>query len=89
MLKKFWIAFIAAMPISAGAVAPLVIGGLAAGVGIIGVSIWRSVSPVDMQQAFSFFSSCWTCQMFSDIISHLNMYDRLFRLIEKDRHWDS
>lgn len=68
MIKKFWIAFLAAMPISAGAVAPLVIGGLAAGVGIIGVSIWRSVSPVDMQQAFSFFSSCWTCQMFSDIM---------------------
>ena len=56
------------MPISAGAVAPLVLGGLAAGVGIIGVSVWRSVSPVDMQQAFSFFSSCWTCQIFSDIM---------------------
>ncbi len=68
-LKKFWLLFVAAMPISAGAIAPLVIGGLVAGaVGILGASIWRSVSPVNMQQAFSFFSSCWTCQMFSDIM---------------------
>lgn len=68
VLKKFWIAFIAAMPISAGAIAPLVMAGLAAGVGILGVSVWRSVSPVNPQQAFDFFSSCWTCQMFSDIM---------------------
>lgn len=67
-LKKFWMLFIASMPISAGAIAPLVLGGLAAGVGIVGVSIWRSVAPVNMQQAFSFFSSCWTCQIFSDIM---------------------
>ena len=68
VLKKIWIAFLAAMPISAGAIAPLVVGVLAAGVGIVGVSIWRSVAPVNMQQAFSFFSSCWTCQMFSDVM---------------------
>jgi hypothetical protein len=68
LLKKFWIAFIAAMPISAGAIGPLLVGGLAAAVGIIGVSIWRSVSPVNMHEAFNFFSSCWTCQMFSDIM---------------------
>ena len=67
-LKKFWLAFLAAMPISAGAIGPLVIGTLAAGVGIVGVSIWRSVSPVNLEQAFAFFSSCWTCQMFSDIM---------------------
>lgn len=67
-LKKFWLLFIAAMPISAGAVAPLVLGGLAAGVGILGVTIWRNISPVNVQQAFDFFSSCWTCQMFSDIM---------------------
>lgn len=67
-IKKFWILFIAAMPLSAGAIAPLVVGLLGAGVGIIGVSIWRSVSPVDMQSAYNFFSSCWTCQIFSDIM---------------------
>jgi len=68
VLKKFWLALIAMMPISAGAVAPLVLGTLAAGVGIIGASIWRSVSPVDMKQSFEFFSSCWTCQIFSDLM---------------------
>ena len=84
ILKKFWFWFIAAMPISAGAVAPLVIGGLAAGVGIIGVSIWRSVSPVDMQQAFSFFSSCWTCQMFSDIMLTMsNILPGIYRSLGK------
>ena len=68
LLKKFWFLFVAAMPISAGAVAPIVIGGLVAAAGIVGVSIWRSVSPVNVQDAYNFFSSCWTCQMFSDIM---------------------
>nr|MBQ0091664.1 hypothetical protein [Candidatus Enterousia merdequi] len=68
VLKKFWLALIAMMPISAGAVGPLLIGGIAIGTGILGVSIWRSVAPVDMQQALSFFSSCWTCQVFSDVM---------------------
>lgn len=86
IIKKFWFAFVAAMPISAGAIAPLVIGGLAAGVGIVGFSIWRTVSPVDMQQAFSFFSSCWTCQMFSDIMLTMSnilpgLYKSLGRII--------
>lgn len=81
-LKKFWILFIASMPISAGAIAPLVIGLLGAGVGIIGVSIWRSVSPVDMQSAYSFFSSCWTCQIFSDImITMSNLLPGLYKSI--------
>jgi len=68
MIKKFLMAIIAMMPISAGAVAPLVLGGLAIGAGIIGVSVWRSVSPVDMASALSFFSTCWTCQIFSDVM---------------------
>ena len=67
-LKKFWLAFVAMMPVSAGAVAPLVLGLIGGVVGIIGVSIWRNVAPVDMQQAYSFFSSCWTCQIFSDVM---------------------
>ena len=68
VLKKFWMALIAMMPISAGAVGPFLWGTMAVGVGIIGVSIWRTVSPVDMKEALSVFSSCWTCQMFSDIM---------------------
>ena len=81
-IKKFWIAFVAAMPISAGAIAPLVLGVLGAGVGIIGVSIWRSVSPVDMQSAYNFFSSCWTCQIFSDVmIAMSNLLPGVYKAI--------
>ena len=67
-LKKFWIVFLSFLPFTAGAVAPLVVGGIA-GVGVIaGFSIYRSMSPVNMADAYSFFSSCWSCQMFSDIM---------------------
>lgn len=59
---------VAMLPMTAGAVAPVVIGAGAAVVGIVGVSIWRSVAPVDMGQALSFFTSCWTCQIFSDVM---------------------
>ena len=84
VLKKFFLGFLAAMPISAGAVAPLVIGTLAAGVGIIGVSIWRSVSPVNLEQAFSFFSSCWTCQVFSDVMLTMsNILPGIYRALGK------
>ncbi len=68
VLKKFWMALVAMMPISAGAVAPFVLAGLAVGTGIIGVSIWRTAAPVDIKSALDFFSTCWTCQMFSDIM---------------------
>ncbi len=67
-LKKFWAFLIALFPCGAWALAPLAIGAIAAGVGIVGVSIWRSVSPVNMQDALDFFSSCWTCQIFSDVM---------------------
>ena len=67
-LKKIWMLFVAIIPMSAGAVAPLVIGAAAVGVGIIGVSVWRSVAPVNLQDAYNFFSTCWTCQIFSDIM---------------------
>ncbi|MBO7644709.1 MAG: hypothetical protein J6S57_00180 [Alphaproteobacteria bacterium] len=68
MLKKFWMFLIAAFPFGSWALTPLAIGAIAVGVGIVGVSIWRSVSPVNMQQALEFFSSCWTCQVFSDVM---------------------
>lgn len=67
-LKKFWLWLIALLPLSAGAVAPLVIGGVAVGLGIIGVSVWRTASPVSISDALDFFSSCWTCQIFSDVM---------------------
>lgn len=81
-LKKFWIVFLSFLPFSAGAIAPLVIGGIA-GVGIIaGFSIYRSVAPVNMADALSFFSTCWSCQMFSDIMSTMsNLLPRAYHAI--------
>ncbi|MBR3148121.1 MAG: hypothetical protein IKF41_02120 [Alphaproteobacteria bacterium] len=78
-LKKFWVWFVALMPFASWGVAPLVLGGAAVGVGIIGVSIWRSVSPVDMKSALDFFTSCWTCQIFSDVmISMSNLLPKVY-----------
>ena len=71
-LKKFLFAIFAITPFSAGAIGPLAIAGIVAGVGIIGASIWRSVSPVNMESALDFFTSCWTCQIFSDVMLELS-----------------
>lgn len=78
-LKKFWITFLSFLPLTAGAITPFVIGGIA-GVGVIaGFSIYRSVAPVDMNGAYSFFSSCWSCQMFSDIMATMsNILPRIY-----------
>lgn len=82
VLKNFWLWFIALFPFGAGAVVPLVIGGAAIGVGIIGVSVWRTASPVDMASALDFFSSCWTCQIFSDVmISMSNLLPKVYSAI--------
>lgn len=83
-LKKFWMGLVALFPMSALALHPLVIGGIATGVGIIGVSIWRTAAPVDMQSALDFFSSCWTCQIFSDImISMSNLLPRAYSALAR------
>lgn len=71
-LKKFWIVFLSFLPIGAGAVAPFVVIGGVAATAIAGYSIYRSLVPVDMTQALNFFSSCWSCQMFSDIMSTMS-----------------
>lgn len=83
-IKKFWILFLSFLPFGAGAVAPLVIGGIA-GVGVIaGFSIYRSYSPVDMASALNFFSSCWSCQLFYDIMSAMsNLLPRAYSAIGK------
>ncbi len=81
-LKKFWIVFLSFLPLSAGAVAPLVAGGIAGAVGIIGFSIYRSMSPVNMSDALAFFSSCWSCQMFSDVMLTMsNLLPRCYSAI--------
>ena len=71
-LKKFWIVFVSFLPFTAGAVAPLVVGAIA-GVGVLaGFSIYRSVAPVNMNDALNFFTTCWSCQMFSDIMGTIS-----------------
>ena len=71
-LKNFWRVFITFLPLSAGAIAPFVVGAIAGGAVLAGFSIYRSSVPVNMNDAFSFFSSCWSCQMFSDIIGTMS-----------------
>lgn len=71
-LKKFWIVFLSFLPFGAGAVAPLVIAGLAGATAIAGFSIYRTMAPVNMADAYKFFSSCWSCQMFSDIMATMS-----------------
>ena len=71
-LKKFWIVFVSFLPFTAGAAAPLVVGAIA-GVGVIaGFSIYRTAVPVNMADALNFFSSCWSCQMFSDVVATIS-----------------
>ena len=71
-LKKFWIIFLSFLPFSAGAVAPFVVGSIA-GLGVIaGFSIYRTMAPVNMADAMNFFSTCWSCQMFSDIMATMS-----------------
>ena len=71
-LKKFWITFVSFLPLSAGAVSPFLIGGAVLGAGIIGYSVYRSVAPVNLADALSFFSTCWSCQLFSDIVATMS-----------------
>ncbi|MBE6457780.1 MAG: hypothetical protein E7011_03175 [Alphaproteobacteria bacterium] len=71
-LKKFWIVFLSFLPWAAGAAVPLLVGGIA-GVGVLaGFSIYRTAVPVSPTDAYQFFSSCWTCQMFSDIMATMS-----------------
>ena len=71
-LKKFWIVFVSFLPFTAVAAAPLVVGAIA-GVGVIaGFSIYRTAVPVNMADALNFFSSCWSCQMFSDVVATIS-----------------
>lgn len=81
-LKKFWIVFLSFLPFTAGAAAPLLIGGIAGVGAIAGFSIYRSAAPVNMSDALAFFSSCWSCQMFSDIMAAMsNLLPRAYSAI--------
>lgn len=83
-LKKFWIVFVSFLPFSAGAIAPAVLGGIAGIGAIAGFSIYRSAVPVNMADALSFFSTCWTCQMFADIMATMSsILPRIYNEIGK------
>ncbi|MDR0448906.1 MAG: hypothetical protein LBG89_00385 [Rickettsiales bacterium] len=59
------ISAVAAISSGAGAVPAAVVALGAAAVGTAGFAIYRSFSPTDTAAAFDFFSSCWTCRIFS------------------------
>ena len=69
-LKKFLIVFFSFFPLTAAAFWPWVLAGV--GTVVAGFSIWRSVAPVDMNDALQFFSSCWTCQMFGSVMATMS-----------------
>ena len=80
--KKFWIVFVSFLPFSAGAVAPFVVGAIAGLGTIAGFSIYRTAAPVNMADAMNFFSTCWTCQMFSDVMQAMsNILPRVYSAI--------
>lgn len=60
------------LPFSAGAVAPFVVGAIAGAGVLAGFSIYRTSVPVNINDAMQFFSSCWSCQMFSDVIGTMS-----------------
>lgn len=72
-LKKVFVIFMTAMPFTGSALAiPFAVGAIA-GVGVIaGFSIYRNAAPVDMNDAMNFFSTCWTCDMFSSVMSTMS-----------------
>ena len=57
------------LPFSAGAVAPFVVAAIAGAGVLAGFSIYRTAVPVNMNDALNFFTTCWSCQMFSDIMA--------------------
>ena len=81
-LKKFLIVFLSFLPLSAGAAIPWLLAGAA--VAIAGFSVYRSISPVNVNDALQFFSSCWTCQMFSAVMATMsNILPRIYENLGK------
>ncbi|MBR6685262.1 MAG: hypothetical protein IKL37_03260 [Alphaproteobacteria bacterium] len=73
-LKKFWITFLPFFVIGT-ANAGLITGLLGAGLVLyVGARVFRTAMPYDMPGALEFFSNCWTCQMFSDILSVMSHF---------------
>ena len=72
-LKKVFAVFMCAMPFAGTAMAvPFVVGAIGGASVIAGFSIYRSMAPVNMSDALSFFSTCWTCDIFSSVMSTMS-----------------
>lgn len=81
MLKKFWIVFLSFLPLNAGAFLAHFIAGATV---LTGFSIYRSAFPVNTADAHQFFSSCWSCDMFSSILSTLsNILPKIYSSLGK------
>lgn len=76
-LKKFWIIFFPlfiAGTASAGIISSIFTGFLTTAAITTGVSLLRTAIPYDMPGALEFFSTCWTCQMFADIMAIMSSF---------------
>lgn len=67
-LKKIWIGLVAMLPSAATALPTFVWGVIVGGGAIALYSTYRTVAPVDTADAMNFFSGCWSCQMFVDVM---------------------
>lgn len=71
-LKKFWITFFSFFitGVASAGIIGTIAGSIITGVIVMtGVSLFRTALPYDMPSAYEFFSNCWTCQMFADILA--------------------
>lgn len=75
-LKKFFMPLLFYFPFSAMAITPAVVAivvGVAATV-VAGFSIYRSAVPVSLSDNLAFFSSCWSCGVFSDVLRNISEF---------------
>ncbi len=85
-LKKFWLGIAALFPMTSWALPGIVTGTLVTLAGLAGASMWRNISPVNTSEAYDFFTSCWTCQIFTDVMTSLSnvlpaIYSSLGRIV--------
>lgn len=81
-LKKFLLPFLFYIPFGAWAIAPVAVALIVGATVIAGFSIYRSLVPLDINSALTFFSSCWSCQMFSDIVRNLSDFiPKIYRAV--------
>jgi hypothetical protein len=77
-IKNFLVGLLFYVPFGAHAIAPLLVGALIIlGAGLvttIGTSVYRTIAPLNMNESLQFFSSCWSCHVFSGLLSSLSMF---------------